>query len=111
MAVSSSASTDCWPERRAEVGESPRTPPPPPPPPAPAPDATVVLKDGSTVAVRGLQPGDEAALTAFYSKLSPESQAFRFFCAPADVSEIAKRLVISDYESQFGLVAMTGRNF
>jgi acetate---CoA ligase (ADP-forming) len=75
---------------------------------APAPDATVVLKDGSTVAVRGLQPGDEAALTAFYSKLSPESQAFRFFGAPTDVSEIAKRLVISDYESQFGLVAMTG---
>ena len=51
---------------------------------------------------------DEAPLTAFYSKLSPESQAFRFFGAPADLSEIAKRLVISDYESQFGLVAVTG---
>jgi acyl-CoA synthetase (NDP forming)/GNAT superfamily N-acetyltransferase len=74
----------------------------------PAPEATVVLKDGSTVAVRGLQPGDEAPLTAFYSKLSPESQAFRFFGAPADVSEIARRLVISNYESQFGLVALTG---
>jgi acetate---CoA ligase (ADP-forming) len=75
---------------------------------APAPEATVVLKDGSTVAVRPLQPGDEAALTAFYSRLSPESQAFRFFAAPNDVSEIAKRLVISNYESQFGLVARTG---
>jgi len=75
---------------------------------APAPEATVVLKDGSTVAVRPLQSGDEAALTAFYSRLSPESQAFRFFAAPDDVSEIAKRLVISNYESQFGLVARTG---
>jgi len=74
----------------------------------PAPEATVVLKDGSTVAVRPLQPGDETALTAFYSKLSPESQAFRFFATPTDVTEIAKRLVISSYESQFGLVAMTG---
>ncbi len=75
---------------------------------SPAPEATVVLKDGSTVAVRPLEPGDEAALTAFYSKLSPESQAFRFFAAPDHVAEFAKRLVISDYESQFGLVAQSG---
>ena len=58
--------------------------------------------------MRGLQQDDEAALGAFYSKLSPESQAFRFFAAPADVSEIAKRLVISNYESQLGLVATAG---
>ena len=67
-----------------------------------APEATIVLKDGSTVAVRGLAPADEPALAAFYGSLSPESQAFRFFAAPADVGELAKRLVISDYESQFG---------
>ena len=58
--------------------------------------------------MRGLQQDDEAALGAFYSKLSPESQAFRFFAAPADVTEIAKRLVISNYESQLGLVAVAG---
>ncbi len=71
-----------------------------------APEATVVLKDGSTVEVRGLRPADEAGLAAFYGALSPESQAFRFFAAPADVGELAKRLVMSSYESQFGLVAI-----
>jgi len=70
------------------------------------PEATIVLKDGSTVAVRGLRPEDEAPLGAFYGALSPESQGFRFFAAPADVGELAKRLVISDYESQFGLIAV-----
>ena len=70
------------------------------------PDTTIVLKDGSTVAVRGLRPEDEAPLGAFYGALSPESQGFRFFAAPADVGELAKRLVISDYESQFGLIAL-----
>ncbi len=71
-----------------------------------APEATVVLKDGSTVEVRSLRLADEAGLAAFYGALSPESQAFRFFAAPADVGEIAKRLVMSSYESQFGLVAV-----
>jgi len=70
------------------------------------PEATIVLKDGSTVAVRGLHREDEAALASFYGALSAESQAFRFFAAPSDVGELAKRLVISDYESQFGLVAV-----
>jgi hypothetical protein len=73
---------------------------------APAPEATVVLKDGSTLAVRPLQHGDEAALTAFYSRLSPESQAFRFFSAPDDVSEIAKRLVISSRGALSGRTAL-----
>ena len=72
----------------------------------PTPDATIVLKDGSTVAVRGVRGEDEARLAGFYGALSPESQAFRFFAAPADVADVAKRLVISDYESQLGLVAV-----
>jgi acyl-CoA synthetase (NDP forming)/RimJ/RimL family protein N-acetyltransferase len=71
------------------------------------PEVTIVLKDGSTVSVRGLRPEDESALGAFYGGLSAESQAFRFFAAPADVGEVAKRLVISGYESQFGLVAVS----
>src|SRR5919108_3238762 len=70
------------------------------------PEATIVLKDGSTVAVRSLRPEDEGALAGFYGALSPESQGFRFFAAPADVGELAKRLVISNYESQFGLIAL-----
>jgi acyl-CoA synthetase (NDP forming)/ribosomal protein S18 acetylase RimI-like enzyme len=71
-----------------------------------APETTLVLKDGSTVAVRGIRSDDEAALGAFYGALSPESRSFRFFAAPADVAEVAKRLVISNYESQLGLVAV-----
>ena len=74
----------------------------------PAPETTIVLKDGSTVAVRPVESHDEAALSAFYTKLSPESLAFRFFASPSDVGEVAKRLVISNYESQFGLVATSG---
>jgi len=71
----------------------------------PTPEATVVLKDGSTVGVRPIRPDDESALADFYTRLSPESQSYRFFAAPADVREIAKRMVIAGYESQFGLVA------
>jgi acetate---CoA ligase (ADP-forming) len=73
-----------------------------------APEATLVLKDGSTVAVRPIQADDETALAGFYGKLSPESQAFRFFANPTDVREIAKRLAISNFESQFGLAAFAG---
>ena len=79
-------------------------------PPVRGDDATVVLKDGSTVAVGSIRPEDAHALTAFYAALSPESQMFRFFAAPDDVAEIAKRLVISDYESQFGLAARSGED-
>ncbi len=60
------------------------------------------------MAVRPIQAEDEAAIARFYGKLSPESQAFRFFAAPTDVSEIAKRLAISNLESQFGLAAIAG---
>lgn len=73
-----------------------------------APDPTLVLRDGSTVAVRPIQADDEAALAGFYGKLSPESQAFRFFTNPTDVRDIAKRLAISNFESQFGLAALAG---
>jgi acyl-CoA synthetase (NDP forming)/RimJ/RimL family protein N-acetyltransferase len=71
-------------------------------------DSTLVLRDGSTVAVRPIQAHDEAALAGFYGKLSLESQAFRFFTNPTDVRDIAKRLAISDFESQFGLAAIAG---
>ena len=74
----------------------------------PTPEATIVLKDGSTVAVRPVDSHDEAALTAFYGNLSPESLAFRFFASPQDIADVAKRLVISNYESQFGLIASSG---
>jgi acetate---CoA ligase (ADP-forming) len=71
-------------------------------------DATLVLRDGSTVAVRPVQASDETALAGFYGKLSPESQAFRFFASPTDVGDIARRLAISNFESQFGLAALAG---
>lgn len=74
----------------------------------PTPDSTLVLRDGSTVTVRPIQASDEAEIAGFYRKLSPESQAFRFFAAPTDLGEIAKRLAISNLESQFGLAALAG---
>jgi acyl-CoA synthetase (NDP forming)/RimJ/RimL family protein N-acetyltransferase len=60
------------------------------------------------VTLRPIQAQDEAAIAAFYARLSPESQAFRFFAAPTDVGEIAKRLAITNLESQFGLAALAG---
>ena len=58
--------------------------------------------------VRPITAQDEAAIAGFYARLSPESQAFRFFAAPTDVGQIAKRLAISNLEVQFGLAALAG---
>jgi acetate---CoA ligase (ADP-forming) len=77
---------------------------------AAVPEATLVLRDGSTVSVRPIQAHDGAALAGFYGRLSPESQAFRFFASPTDVGEIAKQLAISKFESQFGLAAIAGND-
>jgi acetyl coenzyme A synthetase (ADP forming)-like protein len=71
-------------------------------------ESTVVLRDGSTVAVRPLRPEDEQALAAFFSNLSMESRVFRFFAAIASGDEPARRMVQIDYRSRFGLIALAG---
>jgi acetyl coenzyme A synthetase (ADP forming)-like protein len=71
-------------------------------------EATVVLRDGSTLAVRPIRSEDEADLARFFTDLSIESRVFRFFAAIAHADVLAKKLVDVDYSSRYGLVAMGG---
>jgi acetyl coenzyme A synthetase (ADP forming)-like protein len=71
-------------------------------------EATVVLRDGSTLAVRPIRSADEADLARFFTDLSMESRVFRFFAAIAHADTLAKKLVDVDYSSRYGLVATAG---
>jgi acetate---CoA ligase (ADP-forming) len=71
-------------------------------------EATVVLRDGSTVTVRPIHSEDAAALALFYKDLSLESRVFRFFAAVANADASIQRMVNVDYTSSYGLVAVAG---
>lgn len=71
-------------------------------------EATVVLRDGSTVTVRPIRADDEAELAAFYGGLSMESRVLRFFAAIANTDETARKMMQVDYRSRYGLVALAG---
>jgi len=73
-------------------------------------EATVVLRDGSTVAVRPVRPADQAALARFFSSLSLESRVFRFFAAVANADALAEGMTNVDYRSRYGIVAVAGSN-
>jgi acetyl coenzyme A synthetase (ADP forming)-like protein len=72
-------------------------------------EADVILRDGSTVHVRPVRRGDEAALAAFFAGLTAESRGLRFFSAAANVSEEAQRAVDVDYADRYGLIATRGQ--
>jgi acetyl coenzyme A synthetase (ADP forming)-like protein len=71
-------------------------------------EATVVLRDGSTVTVRPIRQEDEDALARFFANLSIESRVFRFFAAVANFDSSAKRMVDVDYSSRYGILALAG---
>ena len=71
-------------------------------------EATVVLRDGSTLAVRPIRPDDEPALSRFFAALSLESRVFRFFAAVANADASVKRMVDVDYSTRYGIVALGG---
>jgi acetyl coenzyme A synthetase (ADP forming)-like protein len=71
-------------------------------------EATVVLRDGSTVTVRPIRQEDEADLAHFFTDLSLESRVFRFFAAVANFDSSAKRMVDVDYTSRYGILALAG---
>jgi acetyl coenzyme A synthetase (ADP forming)-like protein len=71
-------------------------------------EATIVLRDGSTLAVRPVRPEDEADLARFFTDLSMESRVFRFFAAVANADALAKKMVAVDYTTCYGLVAVAG---
>lgn len=72
-------------------------------------EATVVLRDGSTLMVRPIRADDETALSRFFAGLSLESRVFRFFAAVANFDASARRMVDIDYSSRYGIVALGGR--
>ncbi len=71
-------------------------------------EATVALRDGSTVHIRPVRAADESHLVEFFGALSPEALAFRFFSAGASLDAAAKLTVDVDYRSRYGLVATRG---
>ena len=71
-------------------------------------EATIVLRDGSTLAVRPIKAQDEAQLARFFTNLSLESRVFRFFAAVANADASVKRMVDVDYRSRYGIVALAG---
>ncbi|HSF22673.1 MAG TPA: GNAT family N-acetyltransferase [Blastocatellia bacterium] len=70
----------------------------------------VVLRDGSTVRVRPLEPDDEQRLLDFFRSLSEESRWLRFFSFIKDklLAAEAHREATVDYVRSFGLIALTG---
>jgi len=71
-------------------------------------EATVVLRDGSTLAVRPIRPDDEGDLARFFTDLSMESRVFRFFAAISNADALAKQLVDVDYTTRYGILAVAG---
>ncbi len=71
-------------------------------------EADVVLRDGSTLCLRPVRPGDEERLLGFFDGLDQRSQAFRFFSGAVDLGRAAQQLAGVDYEHQFGLLAGHG---
>ena len=71
-------------------------------------EATIVLRDGSTLAVQPIRPDDEADLARFFTELSFESRVFRFFVAIKNADALAKQMVAVDYATRYGLVTVAG---
>lgn len=71
-------------------------------------EATVVLRDGSTVNVRPIRPSDDTELARFFTGLSLESRVFRFFAAVANADASVRRMVDVDYSQRYGIVALGG---
>jgi acetate---CoA ligase (ADP-forming) len=71
-------------------------------------EATIVLRDGSTLAVRPIRPEDEGDLARFFTDLSMESRIFRFFAAINNADALAKQMVDVNYTTRYGILAVTG---
>jgi acetate---CoA ligase (ADP-forming) len=71
-------------------------------------EATVVLRDGSTLTIRPVRVEDATELGRFFTDLSLESRVFRFFAAVVNADSSIQRMVNVDYTSSYGLVALAG---
>jgi succinyl-CoA synthetase alpha subunit len=68
----------------------------------------VVLRDGSTVALRPVGEGDESLLHEFFDGLDERSLAFRFFTGAPNLKEVARAAAAVDQDRRFALVALRG---
>jgi acetate---CoA ligase (ADP-forming) len=68
----------------------------------------VVLRDGSTIHIRPVQPTDQEAIADFLEGLSVEARALRFFSASVDLAAEAERFVSVDYHDRYAIVATSG---
>src|SRR5437870_7792306 len=59
-------------------------------------EATIVLRDGSTLTVRPVRASDADELSRFFADLSLESRVFRFFAAVANADSSIRKMVDVD---------------
>jgi GNAT superfamily N-acetyltransferase len=71
-------------------------------------EATVVLRDGSTLTIRPVRADDAGELGRFFADLSLESRVLRFFAAVVNADSSIQRMVNVNYTSSYGLVAVAG---
>jgi acetate---CoA ligase (ADP-forming) len=72
-------------------------------------ESDVVLRDGSTLLLRPVRPGDREGLLALHSRLSKKSLRSRFFGIPSSTDGEVSRLLRADQDQEFVLVAEAGK--
>src|SRR5689334_5351006 len=68
----------------------------------------VVLRDGSTVRIRAMQPSDDQALLALFESLSEESRWLRFLSAASGAALAAEARREVHLDRTVGLIALSG---
>jgi acetate---CoA ligase (ADP-forming) len=71
-------------------------------------DGDVVLRDGSTVRIRAMQPSDEAGLCAMLNLLSEDSRWLRFYCLQNSAGLAAEAHREANLDHASGLIACSG---
>jgi acetyl coenzyme A synthetase (ADP forming)-like protein len=71
-------------------------------------DGDVVLRDGSTVRVQMMRPGDEQGLLGLLQSLSEESRWLRFFSPAKGAALAAEAHREANLDHTFGLIALNG---
>ncbi|MEP7161764.1 MAG: GNAT family N-acetyltransferase [Dermatophilaceae bacterium] len=72
-------------------------------------EADVLLADGKSARLRPLRPPDEAALVAFWGRLTPQSQYFRFFSPHTTITTADKdRFLGADHRRRVALGMFIG---
>jgi RimJ/RimL family protein N-acetyltransferase/predicted CoA-binding protein len=71
-------------------------------------ESDVVLRDGSTLRLRPIRPGDAEGLRLLHDRLSLQSQRFRFFGLATSRAGEVSRLLRADHDNEFVLVAEAG---